>query len=115
VTSDEDGVSRAIKDKIAESFTDAGDLDRGADIDVLMGKLRGIRDRLSARLPGLPDDAQLRAHLETLRSETLRTLVASGEWDTLIVGGAEGDIHIFYQPETEAPAAPGGTRGPGGL
>jgi len=105
VTSDEDGVSRAIKDKIAESFT-AADTDRDADIDALMGKLRAIRDRLAARLPGLPDDAQLRAHLSTLRSETLRTLVASGEWDTLIVGGEEVDIDIFYRPEPEARPEP---------
>jgi len=116
VTSDENGESVAIKDKIAQSVepaaTAAGRLDRDADIETLMGKLRAIRDRLAPRLPGLPDDATLRAHLSTLRAETLRTLVASGEWDTLIVGGEEVDIDIFYRPEAESPAVPAAPAAP---
>ncbi|MEV7868321.1 hypothetical protein AB0P17_19965 [Streptomyces sp. NPDC088124] len=31
----------------------------------------------------------------------MRTLQASGAWDTLIVGGEEADIDLFYQ--TDAP------------
>lgn len=104
VASDDDGVSRAIKDKIAAGIDDASNADRDADIEALLGKLQAIRDRLAPRMPGLPDDATLRDHLATLHTETLRTLVASGEWDTLIVGGEEVDIDIFYRPEVEQPA-----------
>jgi hypothetical protein len=108
VTSDEYGNSQAIRDKIAQSIEAAatGPEDRDADIETLMVKLRAIRDRLAPRMAGLPDDETLRRHLETLRTETLRTLVASGEWDTLIVGGEEVDIDIFYRPEEQADARP---------
>ncbi|WP_079171593.1 MULTISPECIES: FHA domain-containing protein [unclassified Streptomyces] len=104
ITTDEDGVSCAIKDKIAQSIeagAERGDQDRSSDLDAFVERLRGIRDRLAARVPGMPDDAALRAHLETLRSDTLRTLLDSGAWDTLIVGGEEVDIDIFYR---EAPS-----------
>lgn len=108
ITTDENGVSRAIKDKIAQSIeeSEGRDLDRKADIDALMDQLRGIRDRLASRLPGMPDDATLENHLDTLNSDTLRTLLDSGAWDTLIVGGEEVDIDIFYQQESPATAAP---------
>ncbi|MGW4160096.1 FHA domain-containing protein [Streptomyces sp. NPDC004788] len=99
ITTDEHGVSRAIKEKIAQSIAESEgkDLERDADIDALMDRLRGIRDRLAPRVPGMPDDATLRSHLETLESSTLRTLWESGAWDTLMVGGEEVDIDIFYQ------------------
>lgn len=112
ITTDENGVSRAIKEKIAQSIAESEgkDLERDADIDALMERLRGIRDRLAPRVPGMPDDATLRNHLETLDSSTLRTLWESGAWDTLMVGGEEVDIDIFYQPAasatTDAPRAP---------
>ncbi|MFF3563775.1 FHA domain-containing protein [Streptomyces sp. NPDC002574] len=114
ITTDENGVSRAIKEVIAQSIAETaaldGELDRESDIDGLMEQLRAIRDRLAPRIPGMPDDETLRAHLETLRSETLRTLIDSGPWDTVIVGGEEVDIDIFYRDEQSAtpakPAAP---------
>jgi hypothetical protein len=52
----------------------------------------------------MPDDAVLRNHLRTLRSETVRTLLVSGAWDTLTVGGEEVDIDIFYRQDS--PVAP---------
>ncbi|MFF0426587.1 FHA domain-containing protein [Streptomyces sp. NPDC004520] len=112
ITTDENGVSRAIKEKIAQSIEEAEgkDLERDADIDALMERLRGIRDRLAPRVPGMPDDATLRNHLETLGSSTLRTLWESGAWDTLMVGGEEVDIDIFYQQAV--PAAPDPARAP---
>ncbi|MEU9860171.1 FHA domain-containing protein [Streptomyces sp. NPDC047971] len=108
ITTDENGVSCAIKEKIAQSIEGAEgkDLDRKADVDALMERLRGIRDRLSSRLPGMPDDPTLRDHLETLDSTTLRTLLESGAWDTLIVGGEEVDIDIFYRQDAPAASAP---------
>lgn len=111
ITTDENGVSRAIKEVIAQSIAESaaldGEPDRESDIDGLMEQLRAIRDRLAPRIPGMPDDETLRAHLETLRSETLRTLIDSGPWDTLIVGGEEVDIDIFYRDEPSAsPATP---------
>lgn len=106
ITTDEDGVSRAIKDKIAQAIEEAAEasLDKEADIDAFMERLRGIRDRLAERISGMPDDETLRAHLETLRPETLRTLLDSGAWDTLIMGGEEVDIDIFYRQDSQAAA-----------
>ncbi|MFD9032243.1 FHA domain-containing protein [Streptomyces sp. NPDC059567] len=108
ITTDEKGVSCAIKEKIAQSIeeSEGKDLDRNADTDALMERLRGIRDRLSSRVPGMPDDPTLRDHLETLDSGTLRTLLESGAWDTLIVGGEEVDIDIFYRQDAPATTAP---------
>ncbi|WP_329123445.1 FHA domain-containing protein [Streptomyces sp. NBC_01353] len=108
ITTDENGVSCAIKEKIAQSIeeSEGKDLDRGADTDALMERLRGIRDRLSSRVPGMPDDSTLRDHLDTLNSGTLRTLLESGAWDTLIVGGEEVDIDIFYRQDSPATTAP---------
>jgi 2-polyprenyl-6-methoxyphenol hydroxylase-like FAD-dependent oxidoreductase len=101
VTTDEQGASLAIKDIIAQSIADApkDDSAKEADVEALMTRLRDIRDRLSPRIPGLPDDDTLRVHLMTLRGETLRTLVVSGAWDTLIVGGEEVDVDMFYRPD----------------
>ncbi|MFI8828792.1 FHA domain-containing protein [Streptomyces sp. NPDC053431] len=113
ITTDENGVSRAIKEKIAQSIEESqgrDDLERDADIDALMERLRAIRDRLASRVPGMPDDSTLRNHIESLDSATLRTLLESGAWDTLIVGGEEVDIDIFYQQDPRATAAP--TRAP---
>ncbi|WP_225803665.1 FHA domain-containing protein [Streptomyces sp. NK15101] len=107
ITTDENGVSRPIKERIAQSIEECEgkDLDRNADIDALMERLRSIRDRLTSRLPGMPDDPTLRNHLESLDSSTLRTLWESGAWDTLIVGGEEVDIDIFYQQDPSPTAA----------
>ncbi|MEU6340869.1 FHA domain-containing protein [Streptomyces sp. NPDC046977] len=110
ITTDEDGVSRAIKEVIAQSIAESAALEGGPDreacVDGLMEQLRAIRDRLAPRIPGMPDDETLRAHLETLRSETLRTLLDSGPWDTLIVGGEEVDIDIFYRDEQSSASTP---------
>nr|BFE77670.1 hypothetical protein GCM10020093_002710 [Planobispora longispora] len=102
VTTDEHGVTRAIKDDIATALAGGGEdaqATREADVEVLMERLRRIRTRLTRRVTGLPDDASLRAHLGELSAETLRTLVVSGAWDTLVMGGEEVDIDIFYRQE----------------
>jgi 2-polyprenyl-6-methoxyphenol hydroxylase-like FAD-dependent oxidoreductase len=107
VTSDDQGVSCAIKDKIAKSIEDAtgGGLDKDADIDALMKRLRRIRTRLSTRLTGMPNDATLVDHLGALKSETIRTLLASGAWDTSIAGGEEVDIDMFYRQDQPVSSA----------
>ncbi|GAA3228821.1 hypothetical protein [Nonomuraea helvata] len=104
VTTDEDGVTRAIKDNIARGCADAqaaprSDAQVAADIDTLMNRLGIVRGRLSQRVSGLPDDAALRAHLGRLSAETLRILVISDAWDTVVMGGEEVDIDIFYREE----------------
>ncbi|MGW2103939.1 hypothetical protein ACWCPX_41000 [Streptomyces olivaceoviridis] len=131
VTTDERGVTRAIKDVIESSMectagraaaapaassapapgVAAGPVPLGSaepDVEILLDRMRTIRDRLATRLPGLPDDEELRAHLSALAPATLRTLQESGAWDTLIVGGEEADIDIFYQNDAPVcvPAAP---------
>lgn len=144
VTTDERGVTRAIKDIIDRSMEatagpagpaagvarpaagGAGPAPRvagsaaggsasagasGADVEILLDRMRSIRERLAERLPGLPDDEQLRSHLAALAPSTLRTLQESGAWDTLIVGGEEADIDIFYQQDAPVfvPATPRAT------
>ncbi|MFE9434000.1 FHA domain-containing protein [Streptomyces sp. NPDC006640] len=112
VTTDERGVTRAIKDIIEGSMEAsatpvpapgvagrAGAAPAGTDLEVLLDRMRAIRERLAPRMPGLPDDDVLRAHLSTLAPATLRTLQESGAWDTLIVSGEEADIDIFYQQD----------------
>ena len=94
VTADEQGEVRAIKDIIAQGLDegDEGAFDRDADLEAMMVRLAQIRDRLAPRVKGLPDDATLRAHLESLSGPLLHTLVVSGPWDTANVGGEEVDI-----------------------
>jgi 2-polyprenyl-6-methoxyphenol hydroxylase-like FAD-dependent oxidoreductase len=100
VVTDEHGSTRTIKDKIVDGITEgAQGPDRAADIDALMDRLRGIRDRLSPRIANMPDDATLKDHLDRLTTETLHTLLVSGPWETLIVGGEEVDIDIFYRQD----------------
>ncbi|MEV1062880.1 FHA domain-containing protein [Streptomyces sp. NPDC050263] len=100
VTTDAEGVTRAIKDIVARSMEpDDGSAARRSDLDLLLDRMVAIRERLSSRLPGMPTDDELRALLATLAPETLRTLQESGAWDTLIVSGEEADIDIFYQSE----------------
>lgn len=110
VTTDEQGANRAIKDVIADVIAEGGSAPTAgvpggeADLEAFMERLREIRARLSSRLTGLPDDQVLLEHLRKLRGETVRTLLASGPWDTLTVGGEEVDIDIFYRQELPAPA-----------
>ncbi|MER7760675.1 FHA domain-containing protein [Streptomyces sp. NPDC097619] len=112
VTTDEQGVTRAIKDIIARSAEQpappaapAEDGPAGtagataSDLDALLDRMSGIRARLAPRLPGLPSDEELRDHLTRIAPATLRTLRESGAWDTLLVGGEEADIDLFYQSE----------------
>jgi 2-polyprenyl-6-methoxyphenol hydroxylase-like FAD-dependent oxidoreductase len=109
VTTDEHGVTRAIKDIVVRGIEEGGESpNRDADIEAFMGQLRQIRSRLSSRIAGMPDDTTLHDHLRKLRSETVRTLLVSGAWDTLIVGGEEVDIDIFDRrdpPDAPAPEA----------
>ncbi|MET8955586.1 FHA domain-containing protein [Streptomyces sp. NPDC004393] len=104
VTTDERGTTRAIKDIIADSMEgDRVVAEPGAersDLDILLDRMGAIRERLAPRLPGMPGDEELRSHLSALAPSTLRTLQESGAWDTLIVGGEEADIDIFYQSDS---------------
>ncbi|MDQ1032099.1 2-polyprenyl-6-methoxyphenol hydroxylase-like FAD-dependent oxidoreductase [Streptomyces umbrinus] len=129
VTTDERGVTRAIKDIIADSMEGdravAGPGAEQSDLDLLLDRMRAIRERLAPRLPGMPSDEELRSHLSTLAPSTLRSLQESGAWDTLIVGGEEADIDIFYQSDApvfvgrpidpRVPGQPAGPRQPGVL
>ncbi|MGW5475166.1 FHA domain-containing protein [Streptomyces sp. NPDC004008] len=104
VTTDERGMTRAIKDIIADSMEGARVAaepdDERSDLDILLDRMGAIRERLAPRLPGMPGDEELRSHLSALAPSTLRTLRESGAWDTLIVGGEEADIDIFYQSDS---------------
>ncbi|WP_405984503.1 FHA domain-containing protein [Streptomyces sp. NBC_00872] len=110
VTTDEQGTTRAIKDIVALSMVEDGaaeaPAERSDDLDILLDRMRAIRERLAVRLPGMPSDEELRSHLSALAPSTLRTLRESGAWDTLIVGGEEADIDIFYEPNAPAFIAP---------
>ncbi|MCX4902846.1 hypothetical protein [Streptomyces sp. NBC_00878] len=78
--------------------------------DLLVERMGAIRERLAPRLPGQPTDEALREHFSTLRPDTLRTLLGSGAWDTLIVGGDEADIGLFFQTDTPAVVGVGDVR-----
>lgn len=109
VTADEDGNFRAIKDIIARGITESaeGHFDAEADLEEMLLRLTQIRDRLAPRIDGLPDDATLRAHLESLAAPLLHTLVVSGPWDTANVGGEEVEIDwLLGDPQPAQPPAP---------
>jgi hypothetical protein len=116
VTADEDGDFRAIKDIIAQGIEEgeAGSYDRDADLDALLQRMTAIRDRLGARIPGMPDDATLRTHLSSLSGPLIHTLLLSQSWDSVNVGGEEVDIDWLLEgpgepaPATETPPPPGG-------
>ncbi|MGA5509068.1 FHA domain-containing protein [Streptomyces umbrinus] len=102
VTTDEQGATHAIKDIIARSMESApadGSESQQAHLDGLLERMSAIRARLAPRLPGMPTDEELRSHLSALDPATLRTLQEGGAWDTLIVGGEEADIDLFYQSD----------------
>ena len=94
VTTDAEGNPRAIKDLIARGNAEGeqGAFDPQADFSALMQRITTTRDRLAERLPGMPDDATLRTHLERLPPPLLHTLLVSEPWDTVNVGGEEVDI-----------------------
>ena len=97
-TVDETGAEVAIKDRIAHAVQhqrEADPVQRGADIDELMRRLRDLKGRLATRLSDLPSDGRLRDHLESLDDLTLRTAVVSGPWDTATTGGEEIDIDLL--------------------
>jgi hypothetical protein len=107
VTADDDGNFRAIKDIIAQAVAEGekGAFDREADLEALLARLIQIRGRLAPRVPGMPDDATLRTHLESLSGPLLHTLLVSGPWDTVNVGGEEVDIDwLLDDPPVDAPA-----------
>jgi len=106
VTADEEGNFRAIKDIIAQGIEegDEGTFDRETDLDALLLQLAKIRDRLAPRVQGMPDDAALRKHLESLSGPLLHTLLVSGPWDTASVGGEEVDIDwLLDSPQAARP------------
>jgi hypothetical protein len=108
VTADDNGNFRAIKDIIAQGVTegDEGNYDRDADRDELLRQLIQIRGRLASRIEGLPDDATLRAHLDSLSGSLIHTLLVSGPWDTANVGGEEVDVDwLFEEPQPGKSAA----------
>jgi len=121
VTADDKGDFRAIKDIIAQGIAEGeeGTFDLDADLEAFMQRLVQIRERLAPRIEGLPDDATLRAHLESLPGSLIHTLLVSGPWDTANVGGEEVDVDWLLEgPQREqAPAAgpptvPGESRPP---
>ncbi|MER5224467.1 FHA domain-containing protein [Streptomyces flaveus] len=102
VTTDEQGATHAIKDIIARSMESApadASESQQAHLDTLLERMSAIRARLAPRLPGMPTDEELRSHLSALDPATLRTLQEGGAWDTLVVGGEEADIDLFYQSD----------------
>jgi 2-polyprenyl-6-methoxyphenol hydroxylase-like FAD-dependent oxidoreductase len=118
VTTDEAGRTRAIKDLIAQGVTegDDGAYDKDADFEALMQLLTRTRGRLESRIAGLPDDATLRAHLQSLPPALVHTLLTSEPWDSSNVGGEEVDVEwLLEAPRRVRPqrrAAPAATVAP---
>jgi 2-polyprenyl-6-methoxyphenol hydroxylase-like FAD-dependent oxidoreductase len=108
VTTDDTGTPCAIKNKIKKVLVERANtiVDKDADLNLLMSRLRHIRSRLSRRMRGLPDDDTLRHHLSTLDGETLGALVVSDPWDTVSTGGEEVDVDmLFSQSDPAVPMA----------
>jgi hypothetical protein len=106
VTTDETGNTRPIKDLIAQGIAegDQGTFDRDADFSTLMQRLTQTRARLAPRIDGLPDDATLRAHLESLPPGLVHALVVSEPWDSGTVGGEEVDVDwLLEEPRIAKP------------
>jgi hypothetical protein len=103
VTTDSAGDVRPIKDLIAIGIAEGSQAtyDRSADLDEFTERVRRIRDRLQSRIDGLPDDADLQAHLEHLPAELLHTLLISEPWDTGSVGGEEVDVEWLLKATTD--------------
>jgi FHA domain len=109
VTADENGEFRPIKDIIADGIAEGeeGAFERDADLEALLLQLTQIRDRLARRVNGMPDDATLRAHLDQLSGPLIHTLLISGPWDSVSVGGEEVDIDWLLEgPQAGQPAVP---------
>jgi hypothetical protein len=106
VTIDADGNPQAIKHLIARGIAegDEGACDQEADFDAFLRRLIQTRDRLEARVDGLPDDATLSAHLSRLSGQLLHTLLVSEPWDSATVGGEEVDVDWLL--EAPRPARP---------
>jgi len=104
VTTDADGQPHAIKDLIARGIAegDQGEFEKDADLGEFMQRLIQTRDRLQARLDGLPDDATLRTHLGQLSGQLLHTLLVSEPWDSATVGGEEVDVDWLLEPPRPA-------------
>lgn len=118
VATDEGGSTRAIRDVIGQGIieSDDGACDREADFDALMRRLIQTRGRLESRIAGLPDDATLRGHLQSLPASLVHTLVVSQPWDTSNVGGEEVDVEWLLEAPRRArsqrPAVPSATAAP---
>jgi hypothetical protein len=94
VTTGPAGDDHAIKDVIARGITegDEGAFDAQADFSALMQRITQTRDRLGERIPGMPDDATLHAHLQRLPAPLVHALLVSDAWDSVNVGGEEVDV-----------------------
>ncbi|MGV6808551.1 MAG: FHA domain-containing protein [bacterium] len=98
IETDEEGNQYAIKERIAEGIdlAERSDVDKNENLAIIMQRLVSIRERLKARLQGLPTDEELLKHLGQLDASTLKTLVVSNVWNTQKVGGEEVDIDLFF-------------------
>ncbi|MGE0299982.1 hypothetical protein [Pseudonocardia sp.] len=105
VAPDARGETHQIRDVIADGLAAAATADRSADLTALVARAAAIRDRLAARLPGAPGDAELRAHLDRLATATLHTLRRSGAWDTAGTAGEEVDVAWVLPDPDPAPSA----------
>jgi len=99
---DSEGCTVAIKQKIADAITakENGDLNKQVDVDTLMNRLIQIKQGLRQRIHGFPDDETLRKHLNCLNASTLRVLVMSNRWNTVLMAGEEIDVDLLF-PEIE--------------
>lgn len=109
VTADDAGHAVAITDLVARGIAEGeqGGIDGDRDLELLMQRMRQNRTRLEPRLPGMPDDGTLRAHLAQLSPATLHTLAVSEPWDSGNVGGEEVDVDwLLPEPEMAVVPAP---------
>lgn len=98
---DENGQAKLISDVMQDSQCGARFCRRDA-ITEMGNRLRDVAGRLAGRLDALPDEAALRARMETLDNETLAILVGSGAWETVGSGGEEVDVTRLFPDVADA-------------
>ncbi|MFM9046458.1 MAG: hypothetical protein ACKOOH_02140 [Cyanobium sp.] len=93
VSPDGAGGMEPIENRISRSLAEPVDLYTAAsDREGFRLILKEVQVRLADRLPIPPDPAELDLVLAGLSPRALHTLVASGPWDSQLMGGEEVDI-----------------------
>jgi 2-polyprenyl-6-methoxyphenol hydroxylase-like FAD-dependent oxidoreductase len=101
VTPDGSGGMEPISDRLSRSLGEPVNSKTAAtDRERFRQTVQQVQGRLAGRLPGTSDITELEPILSRLSARTLHTLVASGPWDSQLMGGEEVDLDWLLPIET---------------